>query len=137
MTHPILNPFLLGAGEILMVNVGSTSTGGNVRAVKADLAKIELTVPVCTQVRKKGRSGGHSRGMVRGGNGGSGGGERGEAGGSGVVGVTDAHTHAHTHTCTPPPLHTHTGGREDRAVATRGQTLASDWLGSDQQRQAH
>jgi hypothetical protein len=115
MTHPILNPFLLGAGEILMVNVGSTSTGGNVRAVKADLAKIELTVPVCTQVRKKGRSGGHSRGMVRGGNGGSGGGERGEAGGSGVVGVTDAHTHAHTHTCTPPPLtHTHRWARRSR-----------------------
>ena len=40
----------LTKGEILMVNVGSTSTGGNVRAVKADLAKIELTVPVCTQV---------------------------------------------------------------------------------------
>ena len=38
-------------GEILMVNVGSTSTGGNVRAVKADLAKIELTVPMCTQAR--------------------------------------------------------------------------------------
>jgi translation initiation factor 2 subunit 3 len=35
------------------VNVGSTSTGGNVRAVKADLAKIELTTPVCTQVGEK------------------------------------------------------------------------------------
>jgi len=43
----------LSKGEILMVNVGSTSTGGNVRAVKADLAKIELTVPVCTQVGEK------------------------------------------------------------------------------------
>mmetsp|Transcript_6289 Transcript_6289/g.16080 ORF Transcript_6289/g.16080 Transcript_6289/m.16080 type:complete len:508 (-) Transcript_6289:12-1535(-) len=43
----------LAKGEILMVNVGSTSTGGNVRAVKADLAKIELTVPVCTQVGEK------------------------------------------------------------------------------------
>jgi translation initiation factor 2 subunit 3 len=43
----------LTKGEILMVNVGSTSTGGNVRAVKADLAKIELTVPVCTQVGEK------------------------------------------------------------------------------------
>ena len=59
-----------------MVNVGSTSTGGNVRAVKADLAKIELTVPVCTQVRKKGRAGGGAlKEVVRGGIGGSGGGE--------------------------------------------------------------
>lgn len=34
--------------EILMVNIGSTSTGGRVKAVKHDLAKIILTTPVCT-----------------------------------------------------------------------------------------
>lgn len=43
----------LTKGEILMVNVGSTSTGGRVTAVKADLAKIQLTTPVCTQVGEK------------------------------------------------------------------------------------
>mmetsp|Transcript_7768 Transcript_7768/g.10827 ORF Transcript_7768/g.10827 Transcript_7768/m.10827 type:complete len:497 (-) Transcript_7768:257-1747(-) len=34
--------------EILMVNIGSTATGGKVLAVKNDLAKIVLTTPVCT-----------------------------------------------------------------------------------------
>lgn len=43
----------LSKGEILMVNIGSTSTGGRVMAVKADLAKIALTNPVCTQVEEK------------------------------------------------------------------------------------
>lgn len=33
-----------------MVNIGSLSTGGRVTAVKADLAKISLTQPVCTEV---------------------------------------------------------------------------------------
>lgn len=36
-----------------MVNIGSTSTGGRVTAVKADLAKIELISPVCTQEGEK------------------------------------------------------------------------------------
>eukprot|EP01027_Heterolobosea_sp_BB2_P003784 GEZU01005718.1.p1 GENE.GEZU01005718.1~~GEZU01005718.1.p1 ORF type:complete len:514 (+),score=132.28 GEZU01005718.1:117-1544(+) len=40
-------------GEILMVNIGSTSTGGRIVAVKADLAKIVLTAPVCTSVGEK------------------------------------------------------------------------------------
>jgi len=40
-------------GEVLMVNIGSTSTGGRVTAVKADLAKIELISPVCTQEGEK------------------------------------------------------------------------------------
>jgi translation initiation factor 2 subunit 3 len=35
-------------GEVLMVNIGSTSTGGRVIAVKRDLAKIFLIHPVCT-----------------------------------------------------------------------------------------
>jgi len=38
----------LSKDEILMVNIGSTSTGGRVKAVKHDLAKIILTTPVCT-----------------------------------------------------------------------------------------
>ena len=36
-----------------MVNIGSLSTGGRVSAVKADLAKIALTQPVCTEVGEK------------------------------------------------------------------------------------
>ena len=39
--------------EILMVNIGSLSTGGRVLAVKADLAKIGLTNPVCTEIGEK------------------------------------------------------------------------------------
>ncbi|GFQ90345.1 eukaryotic translation initiation factor 2 subunit 3, Y-linked [Trichonephila clavata] len=39
--------------EVLMVNIGSLSTGGRVLAVKADLAKISLTNPVCTEVGEK------------------------------------------------------------------------------------
>jgi translation initiation factor 2 subunit 3 len=34
--------------EVVMVNIGSTSTGGKVLAVKADLAKIKLLQPICT-----------------------------------------------------------------------------------------
>ncbi|MGH0181503.1 UNVERIFIED_CONTAM: hypothetical protein FKN15_006865, partial [Acipenser sinensis] len=42
----------LSKNEVLMVNIGSLSTGGRVSAVKADLAKIVLTNPVCTEVQK-------------------------------------------------------------------------------------
>merc|ERR1711924_422342 len=42
--------------EILMVNIGSTATGGKVLAVKADLAKILLTQPVCTTEGERSRS---------------------------------------------------------------------------------
>jgi translation initiation factor 2 subunit 3 len=38
----------LARAETLMVNIGSTSTGGRVLAIKDDLAKIALTQPVCT-----------------------------------------------------------------------------------------
>jgi len=38
----------LSKGEHLMLNIGSTSTGGKVIAVKQDLAKIGLNHPVCT-----------------------------------------------------------------------------------------
>lgn len=43
----------LSKGEILMLNIGSTSTGGRLQAVRADLAKIELTSPVCTAESEK------------------------------------------------------------------------------------
>lgn len=36
-----------------MVNIGSLSTGGRVLAVRADLAKIQLTQPVCTEEGEK------------------------------------------------------------------------------------
>lgn len=35
------------------MNIGSLSTGGRVVATKADLAKIALTNPVCTEVGEK------------------------------------------------------------------------------------
>eukprot|EP01128_Nolandella_sp_AFSM9_P000233 TRINITY_DN10405_c0_g1_i1.p1 TRINITY_DN10405_c0_g1~~TRINITY_DN10405_c0_g1_i1.p1 ORF type:complete len:491 (+),score=121.70 TRINITY_DN10405_c0_g1_i1:78-1475(+) len=38
----------LEKNEMLMVNIGSTSTGGRILAVKADLCKIKLLQPVCT-----------------------------------------------------------------------------------------
>lgn len=43
----------LSKNEVLMVNIGSTSTGGRVLAVKNDLAKIVLIQPVCTQEGEK------------------------------------------------------------------------------------
>jgi len=43
----------LAKAEILMVNIGSTATGGKVIAVKGDLAKILLTQPVCTMEGEK------------------------------------------------------------------------------------
>jgi len=43
----------LAKGEILMLNIGSTSTGGRIQAVRADLAKIVLTAPVCTAEGEK------------------------------------------------------------------------------------
>lgn len=43
----------LSKGETLMVNIGSTSTGGRVIAVRKDLAKIVLISPVCTMEGEK------------------------------------------------------------------------------------
>jgi len=43
----------LSKGDVLLVNIGSLSTGGRVNAVKADLAKITLTNPVCTEIGEK------------------------------------------------------------------------------------
>ena len=36
-----------------MVNIGSLSSGGRVLAVKADLARVGLTMPVCTEIGEK------------------------------------------------------------------------------------
>jgi len=43
----------LDKGELLLINIGSTSTGGRVLSVKADLAKIQLTQPACTEIGEK------------------------------------------------------------------------------------
>lgn len=43
----------LTRGEMLLVNIGSLSTGGRVLATRADLAKISLTSPVCTEIEEK------------------------------------------------------------------------------------
>ena len=43
----------LSKDEILMVNIGSLSTGGRVLATKNEMAKILLTNPVCTEVGEK------------------------------------------------------------------------------------
>ena len=43
----------LQKNEVLLFNIGSTSTGGRVLTVKADLAKIILTTPACTEVGEK------------------------------------------------------------------------------------
>ena len=43
----------MSKNEILMVNIGSLSTGGRVLAVKPGLAKIGLTNPVCTEIGEK------------------------------------------------------------------------------------
>jgi len=43
----------LTRNEVLMVNIGSTATGGKVVAVKGELAKVGLTQPVCTQEGEK------------------------------------------------------------------------------------
>ncbi|GJJ09249.1 hypothetical protein Clacol_003471 [Clathrus columnatus] len=39
--------------EHLLVNIGSTSTGGRVLSVKGNLAKIQLTQPACTEIGEK------------------------------------------------------------------------------------
>lgn len=43
----------LTKNEVLMVNIGSTSTGGRVMSVKGDLARILLTAPACTEIGEK------------------------------------------------------------------------------------
>jgi translation initiation factor 2 gamma subunit (eIF-2gamma) len=43
----------LSKNELLMINIGSLSTGGRVLHTKGTLAKIQLTVPVCTETSEK------------------------------------------------------------------------------------
>lgn len=43
----------LAKGELLLINIGSTSIGGRVISTKADLAKIQLATPACTNVNEK------------------------------------------------------------------------------------
>ncbi|CAF0778360.1 unnamed protein product [Adineta ricciae] len=43
----------LAKGEMLMINIGSLSTGGRVLGVKDGLAKIQLMNPVCTEISEK------------------------------------------------------------------------------------
>ncbi|OAD62170.1 Eukaryotic translation initiation factor 2 subunit 3, Y-linked [Eufriesea mexicana] len=43
----------LSRNEVLLVNIGSLSTGGRVLATRVDLAKISLTNPVCTEIDEK------------------------------------------------------------------------------------
>lgn len=43
----------LESGEVLMVNIGSTATGARVIAVRADMARLQLTSPACTEVNEK------------------------------------------------------------------------------------
>ena len=43
----------LAKAEVLMLNIGSMCTGARVVAVKNDLAKLQLTSPVCTSAGEK------------------------------------------------------------------------------------
>ncbi|KAF2405249.1 hypothetical protein EJ06DRAFT_540598 [Trichodelitschia bisporula] len=43
----------LSKNEILMVNIGSTATGAKVMGVKADIARLSLTAPACTELGEK------------------------------------------------------------------------------------
>ena len=43
----------LAKSEVLMLNIGSMCTGARVVAVKGDLAKLQLTSPVCTKEGEK------------------------------------------------------------------------------------
>lgn len=43
----------LKKGEYLMVNIGSTSVGARVSGIKSDMAKFDLTGPVCTRIGDK------------------------------------------------------------------------------------
>ncbi|KAG1895483.1 initiation factor eIF2 gamma, C terminal-domain-containing protein [Suillus fuscotomentosus] len=42
----------LTKNELLVTNIGSTSNGGQVMGVRGDLAKVQLTLPACTEVGK-------------------------------------------------------------------------------------
>lgn len=53
-SHPHWQVQKLTKGEMLMVNIGSTSVGGRVVALKGEtVAHLSLTMPVCTQTEEK------------------------------------------------------------------------------------
>uniref|UniRef100_A0A8H7TLZ2 Eukaryotic translation initiation factor 2 subunit gamma n=1 Tax=Bionectria ochroleuca TaxID=29856 RepID=A0A8H7TLZ2_BIOOC len=43
----------LAKNEVIMVNIGSTSTGAKIAAIKQDAAKLVLTSPACTNIGEK------------------------------------------------------------------------------------
>lgn len=43
----------LEISEVLMVNIGSTASGARVVATKADMARLRLTTPACTEINEK------------------------------------------------------------------------------------
>lgn len=43
----------LTKGEILMVNIGSTTAGARVTGIRADMTKLVLTTPACTEIGEK------------------------------------------------------------------------------------
>ncbi len=43
----------LSKREILMINIGSTTSGAEVIAIKNNLAKLKLNTPVCTEKNEK------------------------------------------------------------------------------------
>ncbi|KAL8878698.1 MAG: hypothetical protein Q9198_003550, partial [Flavoplaca austrocitrina] len=43
----------LTKNEMLLVNIGSTSSGATVVGVKADAAKLSLKIPACTEIGEK------------------------------------------------------------------------------------
>ncbi|KAG1822649.1 initiation factor eIF2 gamma, C terminal-domain-containing protein [Suillus subaureus] len=43
----------LAKNELLVINIGATSTGGQVLNMKGDLEKIQMTSPTCTEVGEK------------------------------------------------------------------------------------
>ncbi|VVT55186.1 uncharacterized protein SAPINGB_P004470 [Magnusiomyces paraingens] len=43
----------LTKGEVLMVNIGSTTAGAKVVGIQADMAKLALTTPACTEIGEK------------------------------------------------------------------------------------
>ncbi len=54
LPSPPLQVQKLTKGEMLMVNIGSTSVGGRVVAIKGEaVAHLSLTMPVCTQEDEK------------------------------------------------------------------------------------
>ena len=53
LLHCMTEVAKLSKAEVLMLNIGSMCTGARVVAVKSDLAKLQLTSPVCTKEGEK------------------------------------------------------------------------------------